>query len=73
MKKLKKPLLFTLALLPIAAIGGWFTVLYQMDLYDPSVFEEAVAQLGSMEVLILISVVQVIGYAAFCGFFGYLL
>lgn len=73
MKKWKKPLLFTLTLLPVAAVGGWFTVLYQFELYDPAVLEPMIAQVGSMEMVLAISVVQVLGYAAFCGFFGWLL
>lgn len=73
MKRLKKPLLFSLAVLPVAAVGGYFTVLYQMELYDPAVFAEAIAQVGGMEVLLAISVVQVAMYTAFCGIFGYIL
>lgn len=73
MKKLKAPFLFTLALLPVAALGGYFTVLYQFEMYDPSILKTAVAQIGSMELLMVISIVQVLGYAAFCGFFGHIL
>lgn len=73
MKKLKAPFLFTLALLPVAALGGYFTVLYQFEMYDPSIFETAVAQIGSKELLMVISIMQVLGYAIFCGFFGYIL
>lgn len=73
MNKYKKSLLFALGLLPFALIGGWFTALYQADVLDASLLEQALAQVGSMEVLALITAVQTVGYAIFCGFFGYLL
>lgn len=73
MNKYKKSLLFTLGLLPFALIGGWFTALYQADVLDASLLEQALAQVGSMEILALITAVQTVGYAIFCGFFGCLL
>ncbi len=71
--KLKKPLLFVLALLPIAIIAGIFVGLYQLEIFSQEVINELTAQLGSTNIIILISVVQTIGYALFCGFIGYLL
>lgn len=73
MKSVRKALLFTLALLPIGAVGGWFAGLYQFEMYDPAILEEAVAQIGSRELLMAIVAVQSVGYTAFCGFIGYLL
>lgn len=73
MKKFKKPLLFTLALLPIAAVATWFTVLYQFDLFDQATIDLLVSQIGSVEVVIAISVAQTVLYAAAAGFFGYIL
>lgn len=73
MSKYKKPLQCTLVLLPIAAVAAWFTVLYQLELYDPATIETMLAQVGSMEIVILISVVQTVLYAAVCGFFGNIL
>ena len=73
MQKIKKSLLFSLALLPVAIIGGIFTCLYQFDLYPTDVMEQAIAQLGSSEIIVIISTVQVCIYTLFCGFFGYLL
>ena len=72
-RKLKKPLLFTLALLPIAAVAGYFTMQYQLAFLDDTIVEQAVSQLGSLEMLSVVYVIQTVGYAAFCGFFGYLL
>lgn len=73
MHKLKKPLLFALAMAPIGAVAGYFTILYQLDFLGTELIEEAVSQLGSMSALIAVYVVQTVGYALFCGFMGYLL
>lgn len=71
MKKYKNALLFILALLPVALVGGWFTALYQMDTLSKEVIDQVMAQFSSVEVLCLITAVQTVGYTAFCGFFGY--
>ncbi len=73
MTRFKKPLLFALCLLPIAIIAGIFVGFYQLDFYSDEILAEAVAQLGSTDLLIVISAVQTVGYALFCGFFGYIL
>lgn len=69
----KKALRFMLALLPIAAVATYFTVLYQIDLYDAATVALMIEQLGSMQIVVLISVIQTLVYVAFCGFFGYIL
>lgn len=73
MKKFKNPLLFCLCLLPVALVAGYFTAVYQFGSYDPAIMEEALAQIGSMEVLIAITVAQTVMYALVCGFVGYVL
>lgn len=73
MKKLKAPLLFPLPILPVAAVAGYFTILYQLDMLDPAMVDMILAQLGSVEILILVYIVQTVGYGAFCGFFGHIL
>lgn len=73
MKKLKKPVIFTLALLPIAALAGYFTTLYQLEMYDQAMLETLIAQIGSLELLTVVTVAQTVLYAAFSGFIGYLL
>ena len=73
MTKLKKPLLFALCLLPIAIVAGIFIGIYQLSIYPDEILDEVMAQLGSTELLIVISAVQTVGYALFCGFFGYIL
>ena len=73
MAELKKPLLFALCLLPIAVAAGIFVGFYQLDVYSEEILAEVIAVLGSTDVLILISAVQTVGYALFCGFFGCIL
>ena len=73
MAKFKKPLLFALCLLPIAIVAGIFVGLYQLDIYSDEIIAEVVAQLGSTDLLVVISAVQTVGYALFCGYFGCIL
>lgn len=73
MKKLKAPLLFTLALIPIAAVAGYFVAVWQFETLDPALLEDALSTFGSLDVLIAVTAAQAVGYAAFCGFVGYLL
>ena len=73
MTKFKKPLLFILSLLPIAIIGGLFTQFFFLDTQSEEVINQAVAQVGSVNMLTLITVVQTVLYATVCGFFGYII
>ncbi len=73
MSKLKKPLLFSLAILPIAIVAIVFVCLYQFEMYPPEILEEAVAQVGSIAIVWIITVVQNVGLIMFCCFFGYIL
>lgn len=73
MNKYRKPLLFALWLLPIALVAGIFMGIYQLDTYSEEMIAEIVAELGSTDILIVIGAMQTVGYALFCGFFGYLL
>lgn len=73
-KSLKTPFLFALALLPIGAAAAYFTILYQIEsLVDAATLELAVSQLGSVEALIAVYVVQIMVYTFVCGFIGYIL
>ena len=70
---MKKALKFTLSLLPIALVAGYFVTVYQVEMLGDAILAPALEQLGSVWVLIAISMVQTVGYAAVCGFFGCLL
>jgi membrane protease YdiL (CAAX protease family) len=73
MKKIKKPLLFTLAMLPIAALAGYFVTMYQLNLYDQEIIEALISQAGSIETIVLTAVIQTMTLAAICGFFGHII
>lgn len=73
MANFRKALIFVLCLLPIAIVAGIFVGIYQLDTYPEDVIIEVVSQLGSTDLIIIISAVQTVGYALFCGFIGYIL
>ena len=73
MKKWKEALIFSLLLIPVAAIGGYCTMLYQLDHLDQEMVDQAVAQVGSLEAVVAITVMQTVLYALVCGFFGHIL
>lgn len=72
MTKLRKPLIFTLCLLPVAAAGGWFTAQMSIANMDENTLATAVQQVGSKETVMLITMIQTVVYAVICGFFGYI-
>lgn len=73
MTKIKKPLLFVLCILPIALVAGIFSAIYQLGMFSDEVIAQAVAQVGSKDMIVVITALQTALYAAFCGFFGYIL
>ena len=70
---MKRALKFTLALLPLALVAGYFVTVYQLEILDEAILAPVLEQLGSIWVLVAITMVQTVGYAAVCGFFGCLL
>ena len=70
---MKKALKFTLALLPIALVAGYFVTVYQLEILDEAILAPALEQLGSRWILVAITMAQTVGYAAVCGFVGCLL
>jgi len=73
MKKLKKPLLFTLCILPLAVVGAYLSVRMALASADASQLEPMIAQLGSREAVVLASCVQPVVYVLVSAFFGYIL
>jgi len=73
MKKWKTPLIFALSLILPALAAGYFTALYQMDTLPADLLAQSIAQVGSTNNLVWITMVQTVGYGLFCGFFGCLL
>lgn len=72
MKKIRKPLIFTLCLLPVAAVGGWFTAQMTVATADEKALETAIQQVGSKEMVLLVTAIITVVYAVVCGFFGYI-
>lgn len=68
-----KALKFVLCLLPVAALGGLFTGMYTYASYTEDVRQLLLAQTGSYGLFLAMVAMQSVAYAAFCGFFGYLL
>ena len=60
-------------LLISGVVGGIFTGIYTLEITDPALIEEAIAQIGGKEIYIVISTMQVISYALVCGILGKLL
>ncbi len=63
MKYIKENWKFFIFAVLICIIGGYFATIYSLTYLDQSVIDEAVNQVGSKELLILISVIQVSVYA----------
>lgn len=72
-KRFRKPLLFALALLPVSALGAYFTALYQLDFLDEATLAQVMEQLGSTDAFIAVYVVQILVYMLVMGFAGYVL
>lgn len=74
LNKYKKPLLFVLALVPIAIVGGYFTGVYGWDELTDDVKSQILAQTGNdLSLYYLIATMQTLIYALIFGFFGYIL
>lgn len=73
LKKIKNPLLFTAVMIPIAAIGGVFTIMYTFPAYEPAMQQEILASAGSYAALLVSSALQSVVITVICGFVGYIL
>ena len=72
-EKMRKALVFTLILLPVAAVGAYFSALYQLDFLGDELFVEVMAVLGSTGAFVAVYMVQITVYMIIMGFGGYLL
>jgi len=71
--KFKKPLIFTLIMLPFAAVGSYFAILMSLSSINNAELNEAIAQIGSIETVVLLSMIQPVLLTLGCAFFGYIL
>ena len=72
-QKLHNALIFAFCPLPISAVAAFFSILYQIDMFDAAMLAEVTAQMGSTTVLIAVYIFQIVIYVFVCGFVGYLL
>lgn len=74
MKKiLKNNYKFLIFLAFFGIVGGYFTALYSIQTIDPVILEQTIAQLGSIDVVIVITTIQSLGYALVLGILGKIL
>ena len=74
LNRFKKPLLFVLALVPIAIVGGYFTGVYGWAELTDEVKSQILAQIGNnQDLYYLITALQTLLYALLFGFFGYII
>lgn len=69
---MKKALKWTFIFLPFTVIGGYFTGKYAFASYDQSMQQLLLEQVGSVEVLAMITAVQSAMYAVVCTIVGYI-
>lgn len=69
---LKKALVFAACLIPVGAIGGYFTGKYAIASYSEEVRQTILSQVGSVQMLAVIAMIQSALYAFVCGLIGYL-
>lgn len=74
MKFVKEHWKFLLFIIISGLIGSYFTVVEQLKTIDSKLLEEAIKQVGSKELVIIISTFQTtLYYAVICGVFGMIL
>lgn len=73
MKYLKENKNFMLFIILFGIIGSVFTSIYSINSVDPKLLEETINQVGSKEMLITISIIQIMMYVLICGIFGIIL
>ena len=67
---MKKNLKYILFLLIFGIIGGYFTAVYQLQILDEATKAILLEQLGSLDLLLPITVLQTVGYAVILGILG---
>ena len=64
---------YAVFLVLVGIVGGIFAGIYTLEITDPTLLEEAIAQIGSREAFIAVYAIQIVGYALFCGIVGKIL
>ena len=71
-ESLKKALKWTMIFLPFAVIGGYFTGKYAFASYDEAMQQLLLEQIGSAELLCVVTMVQTVVYTVICTLVGYI-
>ena len=61
---------YILFLTVFGLVGGYFTGLYSVEISSPEMLEQVVQQVGSVEMVILITTAQSLLYGLGCGLLG---
>ncbi len=72
-KNIKKAVIFTAVLLPFVMIGAYLSVGELLESYPDDIKQQIISQMGSLEAMTPIFVIQYSMYSVFCGIVGYLL
>lgn len=72
-QQLKKAVIFTAILLPFVIIGAYFSVGELLEAYPDDIKQQIISQMGSLEAMTPLFVIQYSMYTIFCGIVGYLL
>ena len=70
---ISKNIKYAIFLALVGIIGGFFAGIYTLEITDPTLLAEALAEIGGKEAFIAVYVIQIIGYALFCGIVGKIL
>ena len=73
MSKLKSNFGYIIFLAIFGLVGGYFTALYSIETLSAEMLEETIAQVGSIDMLILITVLQSLFYSVVLGLIGKIL
>jgi len=64
---------FLIFLTIFGLVGGYFLALYSVETLSQDMIEEVISQVGSLDILIIITTLQSLGYALIFGFIGKIL
>ena len=70
---IKNNLEYLIFLAVFGLVGGYFTALYSIQSLSQEILDEAISQVGSIEVVIIITTIQALGYALILGILGKIL
>ena len=70
LRTIKNNIIFIIFLAAFGLVGGYFTAQYSIESLSAELLEETVAQVGSVDVLIVITIIQAALYSVVLGLIG---